>query len=70
VTEQEVRERVAEYAAARGNAGADPSAQVEAALFVEDVFGLRLGDDDMTEAQLGTTEAMVRLVVERLEGGE
>lgn len=68
MTEQQVRERIAEYAATRGDAGDDPAAQVEAALFVEEVFGLRLDDDDMTTERLGTQGAVLRLVLERLDG--
>jgi hypothetical protein len=65
----EVKKRIAELAGIRPEPADDPVAQVEAALFVEDVFGLRLTDDDMTAAGLGTFEAMERFVIERIAGG-
>lgn len=69
MTADEVKKRIAELASLRPAPTADPVAQVEAALFIEDVFGVRLTDDDMTADRLGSFEAMERLVLERLEAG-
>lgn len=40
---------------------------VEAAMFVEDAFDLRITDDDLCRDALGTEEAMKRLVRARQE---
>jgi hypothetical protein len=69
VLADEVRKRIAELAGIRPAPAADPVALVEAALFVEDVFGLRLTDDDMTAERLGSFETMEQLVLERLAAG-
>jgi acyl carrier protein len=69
VKAEEVKRRIAEYAGLRPDPGDDSAAQVEAALFVEEVFGLRLTDEDMTDARLGSHAAIEALVLERL-GGE
>ena len=61
-----IRQRIQEYANIRLNAKDDPIAQVEAALFIEEVFGLSLTDADMNEASLGTQEAMVAFVLAKL----
>lgn len=69
VHSDEVRKRIAELAGLRPAPAADPVALVEAALFIEDVFGLRLTDADMTAERLGSFEAMEQLVLERLAAG-
>ncbi len=66
MTADEVRRRIAELAGTRPAPGDDAIAQVEAALVLEDVFGLALTDDDMTAERLGSFEAMEQLVLERL----
>lgn len=64
---EDVKQRIAELAAIRPDPGDDEVALVEAALFVEEVFGLRLTDEDMTAERLGTRNAMEQLVLQRLE---
>jgi acyl carrier protein len=66
VTEHDIRQRVGELSACRADPGDDPVALVEAALFVEEVFGLRLTDDDMTPERLGTMAAITATVIERM----
>lgn len=66
MTADQVRERIAEFASIRGNPGDDPVARLEAALFVEEVFGLELTDDDMTAEALGSHRTIERLVITRL----
>ena len=61
-----VAARVTEFARVRGDPGSELAALVEAALFVEDVFGLRLSDADVCESKLGTLDRIERLVLERL----
>jgi len=46
----------------------DPELSViEAALFVEQTFGLELLDDDISTVTLGTPEAIKRLVLDRMD---
>jgi hypothetical protein len=68
VSAGDVGKRIAEYAGIGPAPADDPVAQAEAALFIEDVFDLKLTDDDMSVERLGTFEAMERLVLERLAG--
>ncbi len=63
---EDVQKRIAELAGMRDDPKDDPIAQVETALFVEEVFGLRLSDDDMTSEKLGTMEAITHTVIDRL----
>lgn len=63
---KQIRARVAEFAKTRSEPGDDTSAQVEAALFTEEVFGIALGDDDMTSDKLGTYRAMERFLLGRM----
>ena len=62
-----VSSRIAELSRSRPAAGDDIGALVEAALFIEEVFGLELSDEDIAKERLGTHEAMERFVSERLE---
>jgi hypothetical protein len=66
LTAEEVRSRVSELVRARGEPGGDRSRIVEAALFVEEVFGLRLADEEMTEASLGREADICRIVLDHL----
>lgn len=61
--------RVIEEYFSSGRIIADPElAAIEAALFAEDAFGLRVPDELMTHERLGSPEAMAALV-ESLRGG-
>ena len=66
MTADQVRERIAEFASIRANPGDDLVARLEAGLFVEEVFGLELTDDDMTSEALGSHRAIERLIIRRL----
>lgn len=66
MTADDVRARIAELARSGPAPGDDPTAQVEAALFIEMVFGISLTDEDMTVETLGSYPAMERLVLERV----
>ena len=63
---EEVRKRIAEYAGMRPAPGSDDVAQVEAAMFIENVFGIALTDDDMNETTLGTHDAIEAFVLTKL----
>lgn len=62
----DVSKRIEELAGVKKAPFETPLEQVEIALFIEDVFGFGLTDDDMTAARLGTFEAIEQLVLERL----
>jgi hypothetical protein len=64
---QDILDRVDEFRKIRPDAGSDEARLLEAALFVEDVFGLRLSDDEICERNLGTHEAMEQFVLNRCE---
>jgi len=54
---QDIFERIEEFRKTRPDAGSDNVRLLEVALFVEDVFGLCLSDDDICERNLGTFQA-------------
>lgn len=66
LSRDDVHQRIAEYAGTRPAPSDDALDQVEAALFIEEVFGIILSDHDMTSERLGTFEAMEQLVIDRL----
>jgi hypothetical protein len=66
LTGADVHQRIAEFAATRPDAGGDPVAQVEVALFVEEVFDLPLTDDEMNQENLGSHQALERFVLGKL----
>ena len=63
----EIAIRLAEHSRTRPDPGADVGALTEAALYIEEVFGLKLSDGDMTQERLGSHEAMERFVRGRFE---
>lgn len=64
---QDICERVKEFTNIRENAGGDEAALLEAALFVEDVFEIRLSDEEICEENLGTHQAIEKFVSKKLE---
>lgn len=62
-----IRERIEEFRRVRGDPGADPALVAEAALFIEEIFTLVLSDEEISSEQLGTGDAMERLVVGKLK---
>jgi hypothetical protein len=66
MTPEQIKARFDEIARTSLEPGDDPVAQVEAALVLEEVFGITVSDDDMTAEKLGTRQAMEQLVLERL----
>jgi acyl carrier protein len=63
---REVHERITEFSKIRQNAGKDEEALLEVALFVEDVFGLVLSDQEICEENLGTHQATENFVLQKL----
>ena len=64
---QDILDRIDEFRNIRTDPGSDEGKLLEAALFVEDVFGLRLSDNEICERNLGTHEAMEQFVLNRCE---
>ena len=62
----EVHDRITEFSGIRQNAGKDEAALLEVALFVEDVFGLILSDEEISEENFGTHEATEKFVLQKL----
>ncbi len=69
MNKKQIQECITEFGDAHQNAGNDESSLLEAALFVEDVFGLILADDEICEEKLGNHQAMERFVLEKLKLG-
>lgn len=66
MNKRQIKECISEFAGAHQNAGSDEIALLEAALFVEDVSGIVLSDDEICEKNLGTHGAIENFVLERL----
>jgi acyl carrier protein len=67
---REMHERLAEFSGIRQNAGNDEAALLEVALFVEDMLGIVLSDEEICEENFGTHEAIERFVCNKLDLGE
>ena len=61
-----IAERLGEFSRTYQDAGNDEMALLEVALFVEDVFGIALSDDEICEKNLGTHRATEKFVREKL----
>jgi acyl carrier protein len=61
-----VHERIVEFSRIRPDAKRDEIALLEVALFVEDVFGLILSDQEICEENLGTHQTTEKFVLEKL----
>ena len=60
-------EQLAEIARANQNTENDELALLEKALFVEDILGITLSDDEISEKNLGTQLAIEKFVLEKLK---
>ncbi len=63
---KDVRARIKEFSEIRENAEKDEAALLEVALFVEDVFGIILTDEEICEVNLGTHQATEGFVLKKL----
>lgn len=63
-----VHGRIMEFFRGPGNALEEDVSILEAALFVEDVFGIVLSDEEIRPETLGTPGAMERLVLRKIGG--
>ena len=64
---EEIHRRIREFSNIRKDAQNDEAALLEVALFVEDVFGILLSDEDICERNLGTHQATEQFVRNRLK---
>jgi acyl carrier protein len=64
----QVDELLREYEALGREPGVDELSLLEAALFLEESFGIRLRDEDMTAEAMGTIARMRELVSAKLGG--
>ena len=64
---QEIHERITEFGKIRQNAGRDEAALMEVALFVENLFGIVLSDDEICEENLGTHNSTENFVMKKLD---
>ena len=64
---QEIQERIEEYRRIRRKPDSDGPALAEAALFVEEVFGLLLSDAEISADNLGSIPAIKQFVLTKLE---
>lgn len=62
-----VKERLSEFAGVCQNAKNDEKALLEVALFVEDVFGIVISDNEICEKNLGAHHAIEKFVFEKLQ---
>ncbi len=63
---KDVCTRIREFSRIRQDAGKDEAALLEVALFVEDVFGMILSDEEICEENLGSHQAAEEFVLKKL----
>jgi len=64
---EHVKARITEFRNIREDAGDDEGALLEVALFIEDVFGIILSDEEICEENFGTHHHLEEFVLEKLE---
>ena len=62
----DINARIDEYKKIRPDPGRTELTLLETALFIEDVFDIRLSDDDISYAAIGTYDSVKRLVNRKL----
>ena len=66
MNKKQIKEIISEFAGTHQKVGNDEIALLEAALFVEDIFGLVLSDDEICAKNLGTRHVIEKFVLEKL----
>lgn len=66
MTAGEIHERIEEFRRIKKNSGNDEIALAEVALFVEDVFGLILTDEEIIPEKLGSFESLEKHILEKI----
>ena len=64
---EDVNARIKEFNNIREDAGNDEAALLEVALFIEDVFGIILSDEEICEENLGKHHNLEGFVLEKLK---
>ena len=64
---EQVQKRIAEFARIHPDAGADEVSLLEAALYIEEVFGITLSDKEICEKNMGSQKAMKNFLLNKLE---
>ena len=64
---EDVNARINEFDNIREDARNDEAALLEVALFIEDVFGIILSDEEICEKNLGTHQNLEVFVLEKLK---
>ena len=64
---EDVNARIKEFNNIREDARNDEAALLEVALFIEDVFGIILSDEEICEENLGTHHNLEVFVLEKLK---
>jgi hypothetical protein len=64
---QDIHERINEFRRTRAAAGSDEIRLLEVALFLEDVFGICLIDEEICEKNLGTHDSTEQFVLNKCE---
>ena len=62
----EIKKIIKEFAGIRKDAGKDEAALLEVALFIEEIFGFVLTDEEICEYNLGTHEETEKFVLNKL----
>ena len=64
---EQVHERIAEFAQIHPYAGSDEVSLLEAALYIEEVFGITLSDREICEKNMGSQKAMKTFLFNKLK---
>jgi acyl carrier protein len=67
MNKRQVKDLIAEFSGICQHAENDENSLLEAALFVEDVFGVILSDSEICENNLGTHNAMEKFILKKLQ---
>lgn len=62
MTTRDLEKRISDYAEFLNSNPGRPHDWLEAAIYIEDSFGLRLTDDEITPENLGSAEAISRFL--------
>ena len=67
MNKRQVKERLSEFAGIYQHPENDENSLLEVALFVEDVFGIVLSDNEICKNNLGTHNAIEKFIVKKLQ---
>jgi acyl carrier protein len=67
MNKRQVKERLSEFSGICQHTENDENSLLEVALFVEDVFGIALSDNEICKKNLGTHNAIEKFIVKKLQ---